>query len=265
LSATTLLTPFASNHSLLLVRIWIASPLATLLLATATSVSQAEPVVAVLIDDVGYEHTQDQRILKLPREVGIAVLPRSPGGAEVAAKARRQKRDVWLHQPLTARSGKSLGPGGIELNMSARKMAEILKGNLTWLGGAIGLNNHMGSAFTAHPEAVDRFAHVLKDSYRDLLIVDSRTDKATVFESTLQKFRLTVTRRNVFLDHENTPAYINRQLDLLIREARKNGTALGIGHPRPATMTVLERRLASLGVRLVSVSDLVTHRAANRR
>lgn len=220
------------------------------------------PVVAILIDDIGYTPRNDERTLRLPPAVGIAVLPRSPGGASAAAEAREQGRDVLLHQPLTARSGKRLGPGGIEVGMPAREMADVLGANLLWLGGAVGVNNHMGSAFTADPSAVSRLTHVLKESHRELFVIDSRTHSESVLESTARRHRLNVSRRNVFLDHVETSRFINRQVDALIREARENGTALGIGHPKSVTLDVLEARLASLPVKLVSVSELMRRRAA---
>ena len=48
-----------------------------------------------------------------------------------------------------------------------------------------------------------------------------------------------------------------------IARARRLGTALAIGHPYENTITVLEEmlpQLDSMGVRLVSVSDMIQHK-----
>ena len=74
--------------------------------------------------------------------------------------------------------------------------------------------------------------------------------------------RLRAVRRNVFLDHEPTAKFVARQIDALVATARRDGTALAIGHPFTVTLAALERRLPKLGVKLVSVSALVKRRMA---
>jgi len=64
----------------------------------------------------------------------------------------------------------------------------------------------------------------------------------------------------VFLDDEPTPAGVAREFRRLLGLARRNGSALAIGHPHPATLDLLERELPQLagqGVRLVPISRLV--------
>ncbi len=219
--------------------------------------SSDKPIVAILIDDIGYDRKRGLKTLDLPRAVTIAVLPYSPFGSELTQVARQQQREFLLHQPLSAQSGKAMGPGGIDVDMSAKEMARVLRSNLNWLEGAVGLNNHMGSLFTASSPASEKFAQVLRDSYRHLFVVDSRTTDKTVFQSTLTKHRIKVIRRDVFLDHEPTSAFLNRQLNELAARARKNGHALAIGHPFDVTIDALRARLPELGVRLVPVSHIV--------
>ena len=216
-----------------------------------------EPVVAILIDDIGYDRKRGLKTLDLPRAVTIAVLPHSPFGAELTQLARRQNREILLHQPLNAQSGKRMGPGAIDVSMSAKEMARTLGSNLKWLGGAVGLNNHMGSLFTTRLPATEKFARVLRDSHRDLFVVDSRTTDKTVFESTLIKHRIKAVRRDVFLDHEPTSAFLNQLLNELAARARKHGHALAIGHPLDVTLDALRVRLPELEVRLVPVSHIV--------
>jgi hypothetical protein len=48
--------------------------------------------------------------------------------------------------------------------------------------------------------------------------------------------------------------------------ARRNGIAVGIGHPYPATLTYLERtlpKLAEEGIQLISVSDSIRYRVSS--
>ena len=65
----------------------------------------------------------------------------------------------------------------------------------------------------------------------------------------------------MFLDNEgDNPAYIRKQLDELAETARKNGHAIGIGHPHPATISELRKWLAETGnkgIEVVPVSRLM--------
>ena len=67
-------------------------------------------------------------------------------------------------------------------------------------------------------------------------------------------------RRNVFLDNEQERGYILGQLNQAVRMARKNGSAIAICHPHPATIRTLAAALPELarqGIKLVPVSQLV--------
>ena len=67
-------------------------------------------------------------------------------------------------------------------------------------------------------------------------------------------------RRNVFLDNEQDPFYIRGQLNQAVRQAKKNGSAIAICHPHPATIKTLRMALPDLerlGISLVPVSQLV--------
>ena len=64
----------------------------------------------------------------------------------------------------------------------------------------------------------------------------------------------------MFLDNQQDPDYVSRQLERLIAIARERGSAIGIGHPYPPTLAVLAQQLPSLaaqGVEIVPVSELV--------
>jgi hypothetical protein len=68
-----------------------------------------------------------------------------------------------------------------------------------------------------------------------------------------------VARRNVFLDPAPGAATVRAQFRRLLRLARRDGSALGIGHPRPDTLAVLQDelpRLKHLGIELVAASRL---------
>jgi polysaccharide deacetylase 2 family uncharacterized protein YibQ len=61
----------------------------------------------------------------------------------------------------------------------------------------------------------------------------------------------------------NDSTYVEAQLEKLTATAKKHGAAIGIGHPRPATISALKKRLPELageGIGVVPLSSLVTPR-----
>lgn len=149
------------------------------------------------------------------------------------------------------------GPGVVLRAQTDAEIARLLESDLATVPGAIGVNNHMGSAATADPRVMRAVAHVL--SARGLFFLDSRTTDATVAERSAAEASVPTVSRRVFLDDVATEAAVHAQLQELLRRARQEEFAVAIGHPYPATLTVLERelpRFGSEGVQLVKVSEL---------
>ena len=73
---------------------------------------------------------------------------------------------------------------------------------------------------------------------RGLYLVDSRTSAAP-WPPAAQRIGLTASRAMVFLDNEATPEAVSAQLQAGVALARKQGSALLIGHPHKVTLDVL--------------------------
>ena len=98
-----------------------------------------------------------------------------------------------------------------------------------------------------------------------LYFVDSRTTRHTVALDEARSNGVPSTWRDVFLDDDPRPASIRREFERLLSVAKKQGTALAIGHPHPETISFLAAmipRLDSLGVELVPVFRLIQIRGA---
>ena len=52
--------------------------------------------------------------------------------------------------------------------------------------------------------------------------------------------------RDIFIDHVDDPNFIRAQLGRLIKRARRQGYAIGIGHPHENTYQVLKEMLPKL-------------------
>lgn len=231
-----------------------------LILLLASAASQAgQPLVAIIIDDMGTQGGLGKRAVNLPGPVVYAFLPHTPHTVGLAELAHRQGKQVMLHLPMQAMEGNALGPGGITLHMTRGQFREAFRRNLQAVPHVTGVNNHMGSLLTRHPGLMAWLMEEIREQ-GDLFFVDSRTTKHTVAERVAQESAVPVVRRHVFLDHHTGEAAIDAEVDRLVALAHRQGYAVAIGHPRPDTLAVLERRLPQLereGVRLVTVSELI--------
>ena len=98
---------------------------------------------------------------------------------------------------------------------------------------------------------------------RGLLFLDSRTSAQSVAGRVARQEGLPVLVRDVFLDHEPTAEFVTQQLAELEAVALRKGYAIGIGHPQPYTMEVLERWLASArsrGFEIVPLTAILKRR-----
>ncbi|MEG1043122.1 MAG: divergent polysaccharide deacetylase family protein, partial [Pseudomonas sp.] len=127
---------------------------------------------------------------------------------------------------------------------------------------AAGINNHMGSRMTAEAGPMAWLMAELQQ--RGLFFVDSRTSAATVAARSAQNVGLASVSRDVFLDDERTPEAIAAQLQLGIALARKQGSAVLIGHPYSQTLDVLERelpRLKAQGIEWIEIRQMIAERS----
>jgi len=216
------------------------------------------PMIAIIIDDMGYDYNLDKKFILLDAPLSFAFLPYGPNTKRLAHIAHKKKRDVLVHLPMEPDNmALDPGPGVLMVDMEFDELIDTLKRNIRGVPGAIGVNNHMGSRFTADARAMEYVLAYLKE--RGLFFVDSRTTKETVAYETAKKMGVPCAERAVFLDHDNTRQKIGHELKRLVRVAKKNGVAIAIGHPYKNTYDVLFQSLPIIRkeVRLVPVHVLV--------
>jgi polysaccharide deacetylase 2 family uncharacterized protein YibQ len=226
---------------------------------------EQQPLIAIIIDDLGNDWRLGEDALKLPGPITLAFLPHTPHTRDQAERAYDQGKEIMLHLPMESHSGDPLGPGGLTLHMTEQRFISTLKEDLATVPHVAGLNNHMGSLLTRHPGAMSWLMKGIQER-GDLYFIDSRTTGMTVAEQTAREYAVPTARRNVFLDNQPSAAAIRKQFRLLLRRAHQNGSAIGICHPHDETMQVLATELAKLdksGVRLVAVSQLIARQSEN--
>ncbi|HVE65570.1 MAG TPA: divergent polysaccharide deacetylase family protein [Thermoanaerobaculia bacterium] len=216
--------------------------------------------IAIVIDDLGNDRAALERIAAWRYDVAGAVLPGLPDSAAAARELARSGKEVLLHLPMEPDGYPQVrpGPGVVLRSDSDERIAEIVAADLETVPGAIGVNNHMGSAATADARVMRAVVRVLAD--RGLFLLDSRTTEASVARRVAKEISVPAVSRRVFLDSVPKAAAIDRSFRELLAKAREEGSALAIGHPYPETMAMLERELPKLeekGITLVRVRTLL--------
>lgn len=237
------------------------TPVVTLLLAVTamTVAAEADPRIAIIIDDLGYGLDSGVRALNLPGPVSYAVLPRTPRGTYLARRAASKGRDVLLHLPLQPAGTEATGePGSMTLDMSREEFGKVFASNIASVPQAIGINNHRGSLLTRHPGHMKWLMQELGD--RGLVFVDSYTTHLSVALQIARENGIPSRRRDVFLDADPSPERIAAEYERLKRLARNRGVAIAIAHPYPQTLQFLETELPALtdeGYQLVGIGELL--------
>lgn len=241
---------------------WLAClPLAAVADSLDESSGRTLPAIALIIDDLGNQRAPGRRAVQLPGPVACAFLPNGPFTRELARRAHAGHKEVMLHLPMQALETEARQPEAAELtlDMTRNQFRKTIEQDIAAVPHVIGLNNHQGSLLTQHPGNMAWLMQTISE-HRNLFFVDSRTTSATVARQLAQEYGIPNSERNVFLDNEAAPGAVREKFRELVRMARRDGTALGIGHPHPATLDVLVdelNNLGELGVQLIPVQNLI--------
>jgi len=222
----------------------------------------ARPRIAIVIDDLGLDRRRTERAIALPGPLTLSFLAYAADLPRQAEAAHRGGHELMLHVPMEP-VGKVLdtGPNELDVGLSQDELLQRLRWDLGRFDGYVGINNHMGSKFTSDTASMRPVMEELRR--RGLLFLDSRTIGSTTGMDLARELGVPHAGRDVFLDNDVTTAAISTQFAELERVAKRNGSAIAIGHPHDQTMDVLQKWLDEApgrGFVLVPVSTIVKER-----
>lgn len=232
-----------------------------------TPKNRKEPYqLALIIDDIGYSQQRANRFLALDLPLTFSILPQLPNSTNLARTIQGHNHEIMLHQPMEPFNRRlDPGPGAIYVKDPAQRITRTLLDNLNTNPLAIGVNNHMGSRFTANSGKIEAALKVIKD--QGLYFVDSVTSPRSVAHQTACNLGLSSSYNRFFIDLVVRESSIYNSLVRLEGSARKHGYAIGIGHPHPATARALgrfARTHAAKEYRWAYVSDIIRSPADQR-
>jgi polysaccharide deacetylase 2 family uncharacterized protein YibQ len=231
-------------------------------LAVAAPATGGRPMIAVIIDDMGLDRHRSQEIIDLPGPLTISFMSYAGDMAHQEAEAKAHGHEIMMHVPMEPLDGHlDPGPGVLTDKLSSAEIRKTLDADLAKFGGYVGINNHMGSKFTANARGMEVVMQDLRE--RGLLFIDSLTSDKSVGWAMARRYGVPTAARNVFLDDSSDLAAVEKQLAKLEEVARHKGTAIAIGHPRDATIKALAAwlpKLSAKGLVLVPVTAVVRAR-----
>ena len=219
---------------------------------------QRFPVIAVVIDDLGIQSDLTDRAIELDSFVALSFLPYSSDVIWQSTLARAAGHEILLHMPMEPLSrSNDPGPNALFVDLELHEMLGRLRWAFEKVPHAVGLNNHMGSRFTAD---VNGMATVIGEmKVRNLILLDSRTTPKSVATDVADRRNLKNLRRDVFLDNDRSKSAIQVQLKLLEKIAVERGSGIAIGHPYAETFDVLQEWFSdarSRGFSLIPITEL---------
>ncbi len=219
-------------------------------------------LVAVIIDDAGVNPRITRQFIDIKQPVTLSFLPYAPNVARQAKAAYAKGHEVMLHLPMEAIEVDSYpGPHALTTDLTDKEVLQNLKANLDAFDTYIGVNNHMGSKFTADEQKMRLVLEEIKR--RDLIFIDSKTSPLSVGGKLSKSLGIAGAERDIFLDHIDDPKEIAQQFKSLEKSARKQGTAIAIGHPRAHTLATLQEwlvRVEADDIAVVPLSVVVQER-----
>lgn len=199
------------------------------------------PELVIVIDDIGESVKQARELVSCFKDqVTLSILPFSTHTQEIVNFLQDRGIPYLLHLPMEPLSYPDAdpGPGAIFVDMSGKEIIRTLDRDLSQVPGLIGVNNHMGSRFTANARKMALVLARLKE--RHLFFLDSLTNGKSKAGEVAGRLGVTCFRRDVFLDNEQDQGAIILQLQKAEHLAKKRGQAIAIGHPYKETLDALK-------------------------
>lgn len=220
----------------------------------------AGPMIAIVIDDMGVDRKRSRHMWEdVPGPLTLSFMTYADDLPRQTREAQGWGHELMLHMSMEPSSTAiDAGPNVLMTTMPDAELTSLANWGMDRFEGYIGVNNHMGSRFTEDPRAMR--VVLAQVQARGLLFLDSRTSAKSVGRRVARELGTTFLERNVFLDNDNDVAKVLHQLEQVENLARKQGFAIAIGHPRDATLEVLETWIPAAierGINIVPVSMLL--------
>ena len=216
-----------------------------------------KPKLVIIIDDVSFKW-QVNKIKAIPFKVTPSFFPPSKRHPNTPIYAKTFPH-YMVHLPLEAIHFSKPEPDTLNSQDSYETILKRVEYVKNLFPKAKFINNHTGSTFTSNKEAMIKLFRALKNE--NLGFIDSKTTPYSKSKEAKKIYNIPLFSRNIFLDNEINPKYIQNQLKKAIKIAKKRGYAIAIGHPYSQTLMTLKNSKKLLkDIEVVYIDELLNDR-----
>jgi polysaccharide deacetylase 2 family uncharacterized protein YibQ len=216
---------------------------------------------ALVIDDVGGERDLSQ-LIDLGIPLTFAIMPYERYSRKIARDLEDRKMPYILHLPMQPDAYPKVDPGkaALLISMTDEQVRKKFAADLATVPGARGVSNHMGSRFSRDPEKMKVLLEQVKA--QGLFYFDSRTTPQSLAGKAAKTAGVPCGANDLFVDIEDTPEYMGRQFDRILKTFSREGRFIAIGHVQKKSLApVLKEyipKFKKAGVEFVYLTDLVS-------
>ena len=214
------------------------------------------PMIAIVVDDLGLDRRRAEKVIALKAPLTLAFMSYADDLPRMTAEAHARGHELMVHFPMQPESSAfDPGPQALLVSLPPEELRRRLDWGLSRFDGFVGINNHMGSLFTADAKGMDVVMAELHN--RGLMFLDSVTTGHSAGAAAAAKAKVPFAARQVFLDNDRDNSSIRAQLEKTESLARRHGFAIAIGHPHDETIAALAQWLPQVeakGFQLVPVT-----------
>ena len=201
------------------------------------SIIKSRAKLVIIIDDVTHRY-QLNLIKSLPFKVTPSIFPPNRANMKSQLLAKGLKH-YMVHLPLESNS-KAMNRmhKTLFITDSNQKIRERVAEIKKLFSTVKFLNNHTGSVFSQNYNKSKVLYKALLDN--NITFLDSRTSKKTTFKKIAKEFKKHYYKCDHFIDNKLDTKLILKEIKKGIAIAKKNGSAVIIGHPHKQTFKALK-------------------------
>ena len=230
------------------------------LILLSTSVYADKPILALVIDDLGYSFDQARQVFDLPGRHTYAIIPQTTYSRKIAQLADENGHEIMLHMPMQSAGDLIIESSALHDGMTEQEITAGVQQMMRELPNIRGVNNHMGSKLTEMGYIMRPVMETIRQHNYGHYFLDSRTTAQSQAYQHALRAGLRSVKRDVFLDFQGDDKEVTaQQFELWLKKARTKGYAIAIAHPYAGTIEVLKEKLAEAAedFRFMTISDLI--------
>ncbi|MDG1287450.1 MAG: divergent polysaccharide deacetylase family protein [Rickettsiales bacterium] len=219
---------------------------------------KVKPIIAVIVRGLGLGRLTTENALNLHGNVTLSFSPYAKNTNMWGSHARNIGHEIMIDLPQESVSYPADDPGPYALLNTLD--AESNKTRLHWvmsrIPGYVGFLQNDNPA----PQSADMISAFTELAKRGVFLIESPIEKTTSLTRQQEQMGLLTHPYTRNLDEILSEEEIQRQLDLLVKDAKKHGTAIAVARPYPLTLELLNKwteELDALGVTLAPVSAVI--------